>query len=63
MHKPSHACQRRKIDELAYALSDERRGRTRSYLRYVSVRDTDGHAPVLHPEAYAIARMSTTQDR
>ena len=37
-HTPSHACQRRKIAELAYALLDERRGRTRAYLRSGNVR-------------------------
>ena len=37
-HTPSHACQRRKIDELAYAMSDERRGRKRPYLRSGNVR-------------------------
>ena len=37
-HTPSHACQRRKIDELAYALPDGRRGRKRSYLRSGNVR-------------------------
>ena len=62
----SHACQRRKIDELAYALPDERRSRKRPYLRSVKCMFEETKMETqrcYHPEAYAIARMSTTQDR